>query len=88
MDEWIKKDVVCRHNGIVFHHKRREYPAICKSMNEPWAHYVKSDKSDGKTHVLYITYMCNIKQANLCVGGNNNKMAVTEDRKEKKMDVV
>lgn len=44
---------------------KKEYPAICENMNK----LVKSDKLDRKIHVLYdVTYMCNIKQANLWVG--------------------
>ena len=41
MDE---KDVVYTYNGILFSHKKGQYPAIF--LHGPWADYARRDKSD------------------------------------------
>lgn len=35
MDEWVKKDAVWTHSGILFCHEKRGYPAICDSKDGP-----------------------------------------------------
>ena len=66
MDEWIKKDAVWIHNGILFCHEKRRYPVICDSMVGPWTHDAKCGKSDRERPELCdITYLWNLKKSDL-----------------------
>ena len=61
-----KKDVICRHNGILLSHEKGKYSPICDNMGGPRAHYTKRDKSDVERQVLYeVTDMRNLKELNL-----------------------
>ena len=35
MDAWIKKDMLCVYNGILFSHEKEGNPAICNNMEKP-----------------------------------------------------
>ena len=66
MDEWIKKDAVWIHNGILFCHEKRGYPAICDSMDGPWTYDAKWGKSERERPELCdITYLWNLKKSDL-----------------------
>ena len=38
-DEWIKKDVIYMHDGILFSHKREWNNAIWSAMDGPRGHH-------------------------------------------------
>ena len=61
-DEWIKKDVVYIHNGILLNHKKEWNNAICSNMDGPRNHHTKWSKSERERQIPYdITYMWNLK---------------------------
>ena len=53
MDEWIKKDVVYIHNGMLLSHKEEWNPVICNNMDEPWRYYAKWNKSEVERQMPY-----------------------------------
>ena len=69
IDWWMdKQNVVVVHSGILFGHKRiKKWSAdTCYHKDEPWKHYAKWKKPDGKDHILYdFIYMKCPEWANL-----------------------
>ena len=50
------------HNGILFSHKKERIPAIFNSMDGPWGHCAKWNKSDREIQILYdLTNMWTLK---------------------------
>ena len=65
MDEWIKK--MWYIYSVEYHPPIKEQtPTICNSMDGPWRHYAKWNKSDIERQMLYdITCKWNIQKAKL-----------------------
>lgn len=57
--ERMDKDVRCIDNGVLMNHKKEEKPAICNSMDGPWGHFAKWNKS-GKEKYCMIALICEI----------------------------
>lgn len=55
----MDKDVRCIDNGVLMNHKKEEKPAICNSMDGPWGHFAKWNKS-GKEKYCMIALICEI----------------------------
>ena len=56
---------ICIYNGILFSHKIEGNLAICSSMDWPWGHYAKWNKSDRERQVLYnLTHIWNLRKPN------------------------
>ena len=65
MDKWLEK--VCIyiyiHNGVLFSYKKEGNPTMCSSMDGPWGHYIKWNKSARERRILYdLTNMWYLKQ--------------------------
>ena len=68
IDWWIDKQNVVVHSGVLLGHKRnKKWSAnMCYHEDEPWKHYTKWKKPDGKDHILYdFIYMRCSELANL-----------------------
>ena len=52
-NRWMDRDVIRRENGILFSHKKDKNSAICNSMDGPWGHYTKRNKSERKRQILH-----------------------------------
>jgi hypothetical protein len=45
-----KKNLVCIHNRLLFHHKKGQMPVICGNMDRSGDHNVKWSKPDTERH--------------------------------------
>lgn len=44
-----KNDVVHTRNGLLFNHEKGRYPAICNTVDRPYVHDTKREKSKTST---------------------------------------
>ena len=54
IDEWIEKNVVYTHSGILFSLKKEENSSICLNLDELKRHYTKWNKPVTEGQILHV----------------------------------